>query len=381
MKRRIADGTRSFSEIVTFLGDSEFADAELTVAKTNTDNRNKFIDYLVSGIIQLMPQGLVYYTISEGSIVIPPPPPPPPTGIAGPDNTGYRNAPGFPGGLSQFHGTIQSGQTYSFFDMGNGSVGDRDVPLVNVTFIGCRFSGSGDSTPLTLLYGDGFKFSYCSFEPGTSAPPVSHAQGYQYGIEADGGWYTHVGALEVDHCDMWGFANCIDVTGGTQAKPHIYRNNWIHDARNDGGQDHTDGIGALSGGGSESYLILDGNTIESAGNTNAVAYQGGHYDHVTVTNNVFGGFGYTINFTGTLSDFTFTDNTFSTRLPVYFGPLYSDHFVNSPNSTWARNKWHVPAGAAWGKPEHDGWFWMPVAADRNGSTDDTQFVSQTDHAG
>ena len=204
-------------------------------------------------------------------------------------NTGYRNAPGYPGSLHTCATPIQSNTTYSFCDFSGGvDVGSPTNHLSNVTFIGCRFHGSGDV--MVRLYGDNFTFNYDSFEPGVATPPVSHTQGYQYGIEANGGWATTVQQLTMTHNDIWGFANAIDTNGSTQAKPQVFRDNWIHDARDDGGGvDHVDGIGSLNSGGM-SYVVVDHNTIVSFGNTQGLAFQAGPYDHFTVTNNYFSGF-------------------------------------------------------------------------------------------
>ena len=163
------------------------------------------------------------------------------------------------------------------------------------------------------------------------------------------------------------------------SQPQVYRDNWIHHAADvDNAVYHHDGIGAESGSSSGSYVTIDHNTIESLGNTNGVAYQAtGPYSHFTVTHNLFGGFGYTVAILGGATDVTFTDNTFSTRLTSTYGPLYPDDFWTTTGSTWKRNKWMVPAGAAWGNPAHDGWFWLPTGGS---VTDDSGYVSQTDYA-
>ena len=108
--------------------------------------------------------------------------------------------------------------------------------------------------------------------------------------------------------------------------------------------------------------------------------------HFTVTNNLFGGFGYTVNFDtdsgGAASNITFTDNTYTTALAPQYGPLFNTSGVLSTGSLWRRNKWLVPAGAQWGLPQHDGYFWMPVAADNHfPNQDDSLFVSLTDYTG
>jgi hypothetical protein len=293
-----------------------------------------------------------------------------------PTNTGYRNAPGYPGTLTPFTGSLQSNTTYSFKSfIGGIDVGTSSIPVTGIRFFGCLFKAAGEV--LVRLYGDDHTFDYCSFEPDVVAPPVSYLSGYQYGLCANGGWYTSVGKLTVTNCDFWGFGNGIDCIGSTQAKPHVFRNNWIHDARSDGGVDHTDGIGFMGGSGSSSYVVVDNNVIESIGNTNGIAWQGGTFDHFTITNNQISGWGYAVNISGTTSNIIFTDNVFSTRLKCGWGPLYPSKFWLTKGSAWRRNKWMVPIGAAWGNRAHDGWFWRPRVAG-GGTASDAAYVSQVD---
>lgn len=290
-------------------------------------------------------------------------------------NTGYTNAAGYPGSLTTGPTTFESDTTYSFMEFTDGTfIGSTGTPVSNVTFFGCRFVATGDIN--VALFGDNITFSYCSFEPGgVSAPPVSYAQGYQYGISADGSYNSSVEKLTVENCDIWGFGNGIDVAGSTQAKPQVYRNNWIHDPRADGGIDHTDGLGNMNSANS-SYVVIDNNVIEGVGNTNALAFQGGTHDHFTITNNLFGGYGYTLSIYDTGTNITFTDNVFSTRYECGFGPLREDWTTYS-GLVWARNKWMVPAGAAWGNPAHDGKFWLPFSGSLSG--DDSLTVSDADY--
>jgi hypothetical protein len=312
----------------------------------------------------------------------------PPTGGGGggfPDatNTGYLNAPGQTG-LTAGSTPITSNTTYNFKQFTSGfDIGSTGTPASNVTFNGCLFKSASDK--LIGLFGDNITFNYCSFEPLGSFVPdtrVTYANGYQYGLCGNGSFGTFVQKLTVDHCDMWGFGNAIDINGSTQAKPQVFTNNWIHDARQDGGIDHTDGIGQLSGAGTCSYIIVDHNTIESPGNTNGLAFQQGVYDHTTITNNYFGGFGFCVAVWQTNTYTTFTDNVFSTKILPVFGPCYPHVFATTTGSLWRRNKWKVPAGAAWGNPAHDGWFWQPGGDDASslGWSDNT-FVSLTDFTG
>jgi hypothetical protein len=285
-----------------------------------------------------------------------------PAGFPNNCTTGYKNAPDYPGSLHSC-GSIQSNTTYNFCDFSGGAfVGSSSNALTNVTFHGCRFHGTQVEGVLVAVFGDNITFDYSSFEPDVAFVPntqVAYNKSYQYGISADGSYGSHVAKLTVTNSDFWGFGNAIDTAGSTQAKPQVFRGNWIHDAANDGGSYHTDGIGTLSGSGTGSYVVIDNNTIESPGNTNGIAFQQGSYNHFTVTNNLIGGWGYSVALWAPSTYTTFTGNTFSTRLKPVFGPLYDDTFASSTGSIWKNNKWYVPAGAAYGNPADNGKFWTP----------------------
>ena len=296
-----------------------------------------------------------------------------PAGFPNSTNTGYRNAPGYPGSLHSCSGPIQSNTTYSFCDFNGGvSVGTRDNPVSNVTFYGSRFHGAGESLDVVALYGDNITIDYSSIEPAVAAPPVSHTQGYYIGIAADGSYYTNVKQLTVTHSDIWGFSGGIATNGSTQAKPHVFRDNWVHDSRADGGVDHTDGIGETSGFGNSAYVVLDHNSIVAVGNTNGLAYQAGTYSNFTITNNYFSGFGYTVNLGNGMnnsSNFLFSANTFGTNLKPVWGPLYG--WNNGSGNVWKCNKWHVVPGSYYTPTSDDGKFWTPngvSATDYNGNT-------------
>ena len=189
-------------------------------------------------------------------------------------------------------------------------------------------------------YSDNVSFDYSTFAPlKASAPPVAHDAGSQYAIDQ-----RRDGQLTVDHSDVWGFANGIEMGFSTQAKPFVVRNSWFHDARADGGTDHTDAI--LSSDGGPTFMVIDHNTISSVGNTNGLAFQRSdvYYSDVTVTNNYFSGFGYTVNIGGDGKGnqrIAFTGNTFGTDLKPTWGPLYG---WGGSNVVWRNNKWHVAPG-------------------------------------
>jgi hypothetical protein len=274
----------------------------------------------------------------------------------GAGNTGYRNAPGYTGTLKSSAGlVIQSNTTYTGYDMGSRNIGTSSSPVTNVKFVGCRFKGKGGEGALVTAYGSNISFEWTSFEPSNASAPTSYAQGYQYGLSADGAYNTHVEGLTMDHVDMWGFGNAVSLSKSTQAKPVVIRNSWFHDARNDGGQDHTDGIGELQGN-SMSFVTLDHNTIESLGNTNGIAFQYGQYTDFTVTNNLIGGWGYAVAIgaqgPGPNMRIKFTGNVFSTRVKSVYGPTYPANFWSGNGNLWRGNTWS--SGDA-----NNGKYWTP----------------------
>jgi hypothetical protein len=303
-----------------------------------------------------------------------------PAGVAGASNTGYNHAPGYSGSLSDCSGvTIQSNTTYSGCSFPDGvSVGTSGSPVSNVTFTGDDFIGNEPQSALVLLFGSNITFSYDTFQPDVSAPPATSSANYEYGLEADGAYYTHVGQLEVDHSNFWGFGNAIDVTGSTQSAPQVYADNYIHDADTLSAQGyHVDGIGDLNSGDTDSYVTITGNTIVSAGNTNGIAYQYGPYSHFTITNNYFSGFGYTVHIgTSGPTDSVFENNVWGTDFEPDWGPIYG--WDNSTN-TWSGNKIEVVPGTTWMASGNNGLYWWPT--DGNPSSPSQIVGHTTDYSG
>lgn len=316
--------------------------------------------------------------------VTPPLPPPPVVDAgsrsawAGPTNTGYQNAPGYPGSLTPWPGgPIESNKTYRFYDFPDGLSIPAEVH--DTTFYGCRFTSNAVDDANVADYGENITFDYDTFMPSrvSSAPPpdkpLAHNLGYQYGIDQRWG----VSTLTVDHSDFWGFANAIELAGSSQAKPVVIRNTWMHDARDAGGTDHTDGILENYGGPGVQYLVTDHNTISSLGATNAIALQGNQYSNLVVTNNYVSGFGVTVSVGHkTNVNVVFTGNTLGTDIQPYWYPTY--YWTDSPNNVWKCNKLHVVKDGAWGvssggefnyvpKLADEGKFWLP--SDTFGSTD------------
>lgn len=276
-------------------------------------------------------------------------------------NTGYDNAPGYPGTLSIYDGpangsALTSNTTYRFLEFPAGITVPATVH--NVTFVGCDFRSSGTWNNV-VTYGDNVSFNYVTTEPATvHMAPVTNAQGYQYPILQNGG-----SGLTVDHGDFWGYGNAIQFGTSNAAAPLVVENSWFHNLRDPnggvGGPDHQDGV--LENYGHQSYVTLSHNAIIAVGNTNAVALQGSVYDHLTITGNYLSGFGYTVNIGGagaSVTNLTFSNNTFGTDVAPVYGPLYG-WTPGITSNVWSCNRIDVVPGTSWtSEPE-----WTPVASD------------------
>jgi len=269
-------------------------------------------------------------------------------------NTGYTNAPDYdPSKMHSCSGPITSNSTYNFciftgLDIGNQGTAQTQPSLTQIsgiTFHGCLFKGTSVDGALVNLFGvDNATFDYSTFQPNATFVPntqVAHNTSYQYGVNAGGSYFAVAKAYTVTNSDFWGFGNAIDTVGSTQAKPQVFRNNWFHDAANDGNGDyHTDGIGAEGGGASGSYVVIDHNTIVSPGNTNAIAFQQGSYSNFTITSNYVSGFGNIVAVWAPAPNTTFTGNTWGTNLQQVYESLYPQSFWTSSGSYWHNNKIH-----------------------------------------
>jgi hypothetical protein len=295
-----------------------------------------------------------------------------PSSFPGATNTGYRNSPGYPGHLTNCGDIkIQSDRTYKYCNFSDGiSVGDSRHHPFNVTFIGCRFAANYADIANVWDYGDRIVFDYDTFEPNTvpvasepidpDARPIAHDSSYQFAILK-----PDAGTLSVDHSDIWGFANGIQFGSSSQSQPVNISNSWIHNPRDPGGTsggDHTDGIQDWSGG--TSYMVFNHNTIVGDGTTNALALQGKvKYDHVTITNNFFSGYGYMVMSGSDMLDtnMTFTGNIWGTELKPTWGPLYGDvmYATSGLHSIWADNRIYVQPGTAWMAKDNSGLYWWP----------------------
>ena len=293
-------------------------------------------------------------------------------------NTGYEHAPGYPGQLTDCDIVdIKSNTTYRFCNFPDGLViGNADHHPTNVKFIGCRFASANANDANVADYGSDITFSFSTFEPSTvaagseptspDATAISAAKSYEYGIDV-----RNDGGLTVDHSDFWGFSDAVQFGYSSGASPIVISNSWIHNPSLDPtGAAHVDGI--LNSYGGIGYMTFDHNTITGNGNTQALALQGSaKYDHVTITNNYFSGFGYTVCVGGsTLStNVTFTGNVWGTDIKPAYGPLYSSKMFTTAGlgNDWRGNTIHVMTGTSWMATANNGLYWWPDDGDPTSS--------------
>jgi hypothetical protein len=318
-----------------------------------------------------------------------------PSGFPDATNTGFLNAPGYPGSLTPA-GTITSGNTYNFLDFSSG-LGLTSIN--NVTFNGCRFqSNSVAFANVVLTDCTNIRFNYCSFVPLVSLAPtptnpgvwpsagagqpvaglvpaeyapymINGSNGYQYGVRIAG--TTGTAGTIIDHCDIWGFGNSVDFVGALDG---IVRDTWIHDAANPHAQNyHTDGPGYLDGGGGRSNITILRCTIASLGNTNGIAFQAAStpYNNIVVQGCFLSGFGYLVDMCHNVvgnTNLTFLDNILGTDIRWGFGPIYADFSAQfaGPTNRWHNNRLRVlpgttpaPASLPLWTPANDGQFVWP----------------------
>jgi len=293
-------------------------------------------------------------------------------------NTGYTNAPGYPGFLTPaVQSDIVANTTYYYrdFDAGSGSIG---IDVNNCVFIGCRFQSNNITDGSAVQIGNyfttphpsGTQFIYCTISPRVAvvtAPPggmqwpcsgvgasadnsssyqISGTQGYQFAMRMYGTGVTML------NCDIWGFANGPDFpgAGGVMPGPSLIKDCWIHDARDPAAfEDHTDGLGYTDGSSEPPQNVtIDHCTIASFANTNAIAFQyihGGKYDNVVVKNCLFTGFNQCTDMGGdgtapseiqpSMQNCSFLDNTYTSHIQM----LLNFTRYNIPNFSEASNVW------------------------------------------
>lgn len=275
----------------------------------------------------------------------------------GPGNTGHTAAPGYPGSVTDFTGSLQSNSTVSFKRFPVGFTIPANIS--NITFYGCVFLGADSSSWNVRMDGQNVTFDYSSFIPqGQAAPPVAHTGSSQFGIWQ---YYDNPGKMTVTNSEFWGWANGIMYYSRAGAQyTFTARNNYLHDARADGGGvDHTDGI--LQHDAFAQNSVIDHNTIMTAGNTNGIAMQEQEAADLTITKNLLSGFGYTVAIAKQkMTNVQFTDNVFSTAIQPQWGPLYSwPSGGTSTNNTWRRNTWFVAPGGYSSASGDSGKYWWP----------------------
>lgn len=312
----------------------------------------------------------------------------PPAAFPGPDGAsapwtvrvGYQNSPGYPGSLtpsSLGYTGLVTGTTYKYLDFTADEM--RGIQTSNVTFIGCRFltNDVGDASAAGSFSGSwpnctNVTFSYCTFGSSVTNPPVAYGQGNQYCIDQ-----RYIGGLTVDHCDMWGFGEAIELNGSSAAHPTQITNNYIHDCSADGGGIyHVDGILSNNGGTGVQYVTVSGNTIViQPENTNCIGFQavgGGAlpYSNLTITNNYISGDNTSVDVgghTGTAcTNITFTGNVMGSDYKPNNTFIYDGTGFTGPGSIWSGNKFYVPASspfsspsAAWLAAGNSGLYWYP----------------------
>lgn len=286
-----------------------------------------------------------------------------PGGAGWPDatSTGFAAWPGYTGALTDYTGPMPiTGGTYEGLRFtGETAIGTAAARPTGVTFRGCLFELTLPNMPNVQDYGTNTTFEYCTFRPAAVAqPPVSFAQSYQFGINHSG-----VG-LTARRCEFWGFGNAIQLERSNAANPVLVEYCYLHDAADQANSEyHHDGILSSDGGSNITHITIRGNTIVSGGNTNAIALQtaGQYYSNITVTGNLLGGFGATVNIGGAGTGNTnvvFTDNTLTTLIKPVFREVYG--WTDGPGCVWRRNRWLVPPGAEYGDPADSGKYWTPA---------------------
>ena len=315
---------------------------------------------------------------------------------------GFAAAPGYPGSLTPFSGSLVSGtsgahQVYSFFDFNNGTFPNLTIgaSLQYIDFIGCRFQSNANtphpaapsSSNIHLNGAKNITFSYCSWTPlaskytippnygsGTAAWPASgagHNVVTQVGgldtdptanaiIETDAYTYGLLietntsGPVSLSHCDFWGFGNAaIDWNTNTTAQFTV-DNCWIHDnaAWGSTNDEHIDALGYLLGTSPPSNITISNCTVACIGNNgggDGLAWQGGtaNFNNINHIHNYISGYGYTIilaggDLGGIFTNSQFINNVIGTDVQAYWGFLYQDGTIPdySPMFSANGNSWH-----------------------------------------
>lgn len=225
------------------------------------------------------------------------------------------------------------------------------VTAANVIFRGCEFRQTDPNFFVMRLDGTDTLFEDCRWRPDTtSTAPVTLAQSYQQGIKM----FTGLG-LTVRRSEFWGFGNAIEFGGGNSSQTHpiLVEECWMHDAADQSGDTyHHDGVLSSDG---VSWVTVRRSRIVSGGNTNGIAFQtpagGTRWSDITLQNNQFGGFGYTVNLGDDIpsNNVTFTGNEWDnvTIAPI-FGPFKNNWTAFTGTRAWSGNT-----------RKSDGSYWWP----------------------
>ena len=337
----------------------------------------------------------------------------------GPTNTGYQNAPGYTGTLTAAGGsgcptTVVSNSTIQFCNYTGLDVGLPASPVSHVHFIGDLFRGSGysatGSATVKVHCTLDCTFDYVTVRPATCwdtsgnvisqnpcanvNPPaagVSSANGFRgpaFGVGM-GEYSTSAIDTHIRHADIWGMGGGL-YTGGTRtaATPLEFSDSYMHDFSDDdscnpGNAYHEDGVAMADTNNSTSDVVINHNYMavtfnrsssaspcdpypgssntaaDAKANTNDIAFQQGTYNRLTITNNYFAGFAYTIAIWSTASNVIFTGNVitneFFVRYGIDYGQLLDNWSACGGTCQWSNNHFlAVP------NPETNPWLYNPT---------------------
>jgi hypothetical protein len=330
------------------------------------------------------------------------------------NTVGYASAPGWPGSFTatacgpQTSGTswanaptlsnctISTGShttvschfcIFEYVDFKSSATTDNNVLETgnNVLFIGDRFQSNCLGCANVSTEGANVYYEYSSFVPLVSfatSPPgsawpsagagansttitegtnaLNGNEGYEEGIFTN----TGSGPTFVDHCEIWGAADAIQLGNSTTAQITI-TNNWVHDIPNPTEQVyHTDGIGYLNGNTAPENVTIIGNTVAQLGNTNALAMQAatGGYTNLYVANNFWSGNNSTISWCqpGSVrcTNSYLYGNVWGATIAAD-APIYTAGGSLGTGTVWACNTVNIPAGTTWSELNSPHWAPSP----------------------
>lgn len=284
-------------------------------------------------------------------------------------NTGYQNAPGYTGtpgvadeseletassDSSTCPLTFQSNHTYTGCHYNElPSIGSAGNHLSNVHFVGSLFEESTNSWGFLMYCDANCTFDYVTIKPGQVDAPDLPGHGVDFVTSAYGeicacgiGAFNSTGkGIAFTNSDIWGWSTGIILGPNSVSTPILFEDNWLHDQSNcndyypDPCSTHADGIGMVDTGGTSSYVTINHNNMPFVqSNTNNIAFQSGTYSHLTITNNVFSGDGYTIAIWSTSTNVRFEDNLWTNYAQQLFGPVYPQSFWAGGTNTWDDNR-------------------------------------------